>query len=107
MYNICKVHKASRKSRNNAMEILRIFLGKVSLCDFYIPKLFYVDEFACSFKKTTTTGRDKEIRYFMCSMKKFLMSNCSQVLMYEGLSGCGKSQILMEIEYLAQGESHR
>uniref|UniRef100_A0A8C0WML7 Adenylate cyclase type 10 n=1 Tax=Castor canadensis TaxID=51338 RepID=A0A8C0WML7_CASCN len=52
-------------------------------------------------------GRDKEIRYFMCSMKKFLMSNCSQVLMYEGISGCGKSQILMEIEYLAQGESHR
>jgi hypothetical protein len=27
--------------------------------------------------------------------------------MYEGISGCGKSQILMEIEYLAQGESHR
>ncbi|XP_060040565.1 adenylate cyclase type 10 isoform X2 [Erinaceus europaeus] len=52
-------------------------------------------------------GRDKEIKYFMCSMKEFLMSNCSQVLMYEGLPGYGKSQMLMEIEYLAQGEDHR
>ncbi|XP_047561108.1 adenylate cyclase type 10 isoform X1 [Lutra lutra] len=52
-------------------------------------------------------GRDKEIKYFMCTMKEFLVSNCSRVLMYEGLSGYGKSQILMEIEYLAQGENHR
>ncbi|NP_001075622.1 adenylate cyclase type 10 [Oryctolagus cuniculus] len=52
-------------------------------------------------------GRDKEIKYFMCTMKEFLMSNCSRVLMYEGLSGFGKSRILMEIEYLAQGENHR
>nr|XP_005319900.1 adenylate cyclase type 10 isoform X2 [Ictidomys tridecemlineatus] len=52
-------------------------------------------------------GRDKEIRYFMRTMKEFLMSNCSRILMYEGLFGYGKSQILMEIEYLAQGENHR
>ncbi|XP_032173937.1 adenylate cyclase type 10 isoform X4 [Mustela erminea] len=52
-------------------------------------------------------GRDKEIKYFMCIMKEFLVSNCSRVLMYEGSSGYGKSQILMEIEYLAQGENHR
>ncbi|XP_053461947.1 adenylate cyclase type 10 [Nycticebus coucang] len=52
-------------------------------------------------------GRDKEIKYFMCIMKEFLMSNCSRILMYEGSSGCGKSQILKEIEYLAQGENHR
>ncbi|XP_048212901.1 adenylate cyclase type 10 isoform X1 [Perognathus longimembris pacificus] len=52
-------------------------------------------------------GREKEIKYFMCTMKEFLISNCSQILMYEGLSGFGKSQILMEIEYLAQGENHR
>ncbi|XP_059944594.1 adenylate cyclase type 10 [Mesoplodon densirostris] len=52
-------------------------------------------------------GRDKEIKYFMCTMKEFLISNCSRVLMYEGLSGYGKSQILVEIEYLAQGENHR
>lgn len=43
----------------------------------------------------------------MCSMKEFLVSNCSRVLMYEGLSGYGKSQILMEIEYLAQGANRR
>ncbi|KAI4590217.1 hypothetical protein MJG53_001266 [Ovis ammon polii x Ovis aries] len=52
-------------------------------------------------------GREEEIKYFMCTMKKFLMSNCSQVLMYEGIAGYGKSQILVEIEYLAQGENHR
>ncbi|XP_014638746.1 PREDICTED: adenylate cyclase type 10 [Ceratotherium simum simum] len=52
-------------------------------------------------------GRDKEIEYFMCTMKEFLKCNCSRVLMYEGLSGYGKSQILKEIEYLAQGENHR
>ncbi|XP_003414943.1 adenylate cyclase type 10 [Loxodonta africana] len=52
-------------------------------------------------------GRDKEIKYFMCTMKEYLMSNCSRVLMYEGLPGYGKSQILMEIDYLAQGENHR
>lgn len=53
------------------------------------------------------TGRDKEIKYFMCSMREFLTSNCSRVLMYEGLSGYGKSQILMEIERLAQSKNHR
>lgn len=53
------------------------------------------------------TGRDKEIKYFMYTMKEFLGSNCSRVLMYEGLSGYGKSQILMEIECLAQRENHR
>lgn len=40
-------------------------------------------------------------------MKEFLTSNCSQVLMYEGPSGYGKSQILMGLEYLSQGENHR
>ncbi|XP_014384014.1 PREDICTED: adenylate cyclase type 10 [Myotis brandtii] len=52
-------------------------------------------------------GREKELKYFRCNMKEFLMSNCSRILMYEGLSGYGKSQILMEIEYLSQGENHR
>ncbi|KAM6154286.1 adenylate cyclase type 10 [Erethizon dorsatum] len=52
-------------------------------------------------------GRDKEIKYFMDNMKKFLISDCSRVLIYEGISGYGKSQILKEIEYLAQGQKHR
>ncbi|XP_055964576.1 adenylate cyclase type 10 [Sorex fumeus] len=52
-------------------------------------------------------GRNKEIDYFVCTMKEFLRANSSRVLMFEGLSGYGKSQLLMEIEYLAQGENHR
>ncbi|XP_019064466.1 adenylate cyclase type 10 isoform X5 [Fukomys damarensis] len=52
-------------------------------------------------------GRDKEIKYFMDNMKKFLITGCSRVLIYEGNPGYGKSQILKEIEYLAQGERHR
>ncbi|XP_054977953.1 adenylate cyclase type 10 [Sorex araneus] len=52
-------------------------------------------------------GRNKEIDYFVCTMKEFLMANSSRVLMFEGMSGYGKSQLLVEIEYLAQGENHR
>ncbi|XP_045694582.1 adenylate cyclase type 10 [Phyllostomus hastatus] len=52
-------------------------------------------------------GREREINYFRSTMKEFLTSNCSQVLMYEGLPGYGKSQILMGLEYLSQGENHR
>ncbi|XP_045402589.1 adenylate cyclase type 10 [Lemur catta] len=52
-------------------------------------------------------GREKEIRYFRYTMDEFLTSTCSQVLMYEGLSGYGKSQILTEIRSLAQGENCR
>uniref|UniRef100_A0A8C2YLG5 Adenylate cyclase type 10 n=1 Tax=Chinchilla lanigera TaxID=34839 RepID=A0A8C2YLG5_CHILA len=52
-------------------------------------------------------GRDKEIKYFMDNMKKFLISGYSRILIYEGIAGYGKSQILKEIEYLAQGERHR
>ncbi|KAI5127386.1 Adenylate Cyclase Type 10 [Manis pentadactyla] len=52
-------------------------------------------------------GRDKEIDYFTRTKEEFLMYNCSQVLMYEGVSGCGKSQILAQIEYLAQNENYR
>ncbi|XP_007935921.1 adenylate cyclase type 10 [Orycteropus afer afer] len=52
-------------------------------------------------------GRDKEIKYFMYVMKEYLMSNCSRVLMFEGLPGYGKSQLLMEVDQLAQGDNHR
>lgn len=43
----------------------------------------------------------------MDNMKKFLISGYSRVLIYEGMTGYGKSQILKEVEYLAQGERHR
>ncbi|XP_006147101.1 adenylate cyclase type 10 [Tupaia chinensis] len=52
-------------------------------------------------------GRDRELRYFRNGMKEFLTYNHSRVLMYEGRYGYGKSELLMEIEYLAQGEDHR
>lgn len=52
-------------------------------------------------------GREKELKYFRYNMKEFLTSNCSRILMYEGSPGYGKSQILMEIEYLSQGDNHR
>ncbi|XP_029417608.1 adenylate cyclase type 10 [Nannospalax galili] len=53
-------------------------------------------------------GRVREIEYFTSTMKDFLVTNCSRVLMYEGLPGYGKSHLLMEIEYLAsQHENHR
>ncbi|KAI5946171.1 Adenylate cyclase type 10 [Manis javanica] len=52
-------------------------------------------------------GRDKEIDHFMRTKKEFLTHNCSRVLVYEGASGCGKSQILAQIECLAQNENHR
>lgn len=43
----------------------------------------------------------------MRTKKEFLTHNCSRVLVYEGASGCGKSQILAQIECLAQNENHR
>ncbi|KAL6084861.1 hypothetical protein STEG23_001851, partial [Scotinomys teguina] len=53
-------------------------------------------------------GRVREINYFMSAMEDFLMRSCSRVLMYEGLPGYGKSQVLTEIKYLAsQPENHR
>ncbi|XP_036058629.1 adenylate cyclase type 10 isoform X2 [Onychomys torridus] len=53
-------------------------------------------------------GRVREIDYFMSAMEDFLMRSCSRVLMYEGLPGYGKSQILMKIKCLAsEPENHR
>lgn len=92
---------------NNSMEIPKVFLEVVSLCAFFVFLDYFMLIRFSPFLKNKTTGRDKEIKYFMCTMKEFLVSNCSRILMYEGLSGYGKSQILMEIEYLAQGENHR
>ncbi|XP_068950616.1 adenylate cyclase type 10 [Petaurus breviceps papuanus] len=52
-------------------------------------------------------GRDKEIKLFLHNMKEFLLSKSSQVLMFEGLTGYGKSQLISELVYLAQAEEHR
>lgn len=107
------LHETKKKTTNpakkyheqwNSKDILR-----VSLCAFLktISKLFYVNGFA-PLKKNKTTGRVKEIDYFMSAMKDFVTTNCSRILMYEGAPGYGKSHLLMEIEYLAsQHENHR
>nr|XP_044991917.1 adenylate cyclase type 10 isoform X2 [Jaculus jaculus] len=52
-------------------------------------------------------GRTKEINYFKDIMKTCLATKCSQVLMYEGLLGYGKSQLLTEIQHMAEEISHR
>nr|XP_020830307.1 adenylate cyclase type 10 isoform X11 [Phascolarctos cinereus] len=52
-------------------------------------------------------GRNKEIRLFLHNMKEFLLSQSSKVLMFEGVSGYGKSQLVSELGYLAQAEDHR
>ncbi|XP_043860540.1 LOW QUALITY PROTEIN: adenylate cyclase type 10 [Dromiciops gliroides] len=52
-------------------------------------------------------GRNKEIRLFLHNMKEFLLAKSSQVLMFEGVTGYGKSQLVSELGYLAQGDKHR
>ncbi|XP_072504824.1 adenylate cyclase type 10 isoform X3 [Notamacropus eugenii] len=52
-------------------------------------------------------GRNKEIRMFLQNMKEFMLSKSSQVLMFEGVTGYGKSQLVSELGYLAQAEDHR
>lgn len=98
--NLTRVHERCPENPKGS-------LGVVSLCASYVSPLFYLDWVCSLFKKIKMTGREKELKYFRCNMKEFLTSNCSRILMYEGLSGYGKSQILMEIEYLSQGENHR
>ncbi|XP_008065793.1 adenylate cyclase type 10, partial [Carlito syrichta] len=52
-------------------------------------------------------GRNKEIEYFICTMKEFFVYNQSRVLVYEASPGYGKSQVLMKIKCLAQGDKRR
>ncbi|XP_074122612.1 adenylate cyclase type 10 [Sminthopsis crassicaudata] len=52
-------------------------------------------------------GRNKEIRLFLYNMKQFLLAKSSQILMFEGVTGYGKSQLINELGYLAQSEDHR
>ncbi|KAM4626854.1 adenylate cyclase type 10 [Discoglossus pictus] len=58
-------------------------------------------------------GRDKEIETFLCTLSLFLQNKktawkqCQRIIVYEGHQGYGKSQILAEINYIAQKEGHR
>ncbi|XP_066433886.1 adenylate cyclase type 10 [Eleutherodactylus coqui] len=58
-------------------------------------------------------GRDKEIDVFRHTIREFIHSkdwrwkDCQRSLVYEGAHGLGKSQILAEINYLAQCDDYR
>ncbi|KAH1166356.1 hypothetical protein KIL84_015528 [Mauremys mutica] len=52
-------------------------------------------------------GREKELEIYDILLKGFVGSTEGRVIMYEGLMGCGKSQLLAEIAYLGQEAGHR
>ncbi|XP_067388626.1 adenylate cyclase type 10 [Emydura macquarii macquarii] len=52
-------------------------------------------------------GREKEFDIYDTSLKGFVGSTEGRVIMYEGLMGYGKSQLLAEIAYLGQKAGHR
>uniref|UniRef100_A0A8C9HDH8 Adenylate cyclase type 10 n=1 Tax=Piliocolobus tephrosceles TaxID=591936 RepID=A0A8C9HDH8_9PRIM len=107
IFDFCsQVHKIQTVSIGVASGI--VFCGIVGHTVRHEYTMFGMACLICNRKKDyPLLGRNKEINYFMCTMEKFLRSNSSQVLMYEGSRGYGKSQILTKIEYLAQGKNHR
>ncbi|XP_019386392.1 PREDICTED: adenylate cyclase type 10 [Crocodylus porosus] len=52
-------------------------------------------------------GREEEINLFQTSLKKFMGSTEGRVIMFEGLMGYGKSQLLTEIAYLGMEAGHK
>ncbi|KAM7162914.1 adenylate cyclase type 10 [Macrochelys suwanniensis] len=52
-------------------------------------------------------GREKELEIYDTLLKGFVGSTEGRVIMYEGLMGYGKSQLLAEIAYLGQKAGHR
>ncbi|CAM5134261.1 unnamed protein product [Eretmochelys imbricata] len=52
-------------------------------------------------------GREKELEIYDTLLKGFVGSTEGRIIMYEGLMGYGKSQLLAEIAYLGQKAGHR
>ncbi|XP_065266003.1 adenylate cyclase type 10 [Emys orbicularis] len=52
-------------------------------------------------------GREKELEIYDTLLKGFVGSTEGRVIMYEGLMGSGKSQLLAEIAYLGQEAGHK
>ncbi|XP_026511379.1 adenylate cyclase type 10-like [Terrapene carolina triunguis] len=52
-------------------------------------------------------GREKELEIYDTLLKGFVGSTEGRVIMYEGLMGFGKSQLLAEIAYLGQEAGHK
>ncbi|KAI4531216.1 hypothetical protein MG293_019074 [Ovis ammon polii] len=53
------------------------------------------------------TDREKELEAFRMAQQECLYQKKGQAVLYEGGKGCGKSQLLAEINFLAQKEGHR
>ncbi|KAF4013372.1 hypothetical protein G4228_004835 [Cervus hanglu yarkandensis] len=53
------------------------------------------------------TDREKELEAFRMAQQECLHQKKGQAVLYEGGKGCGKSQLLAEINFLAQKEGHR
>ncbi|XP_065259432.1 LOW QUALITY PROTEIN: adenylate cyclase type 10-like [Emys orbicularis] len=52
-------------------------------------------------------GREKELEIYDTLLKGFVGSTEGRIIMYEGLMGYGKSQLLAEIAYLGQEAGHK
>uniref|UniRef100_A0A8C8S0T7 Guanylate cyclase domain-containing protein n=1 Tax=Pelusios castaneus TaxID=367368 RepID=A0A8C8S0T7_9SAUR len=60
-----------------------------------------------SIKCFLVKGREKEIRIFQAALQGFVRRKEGRVVMYEGSTGYGKSQLIAEIDCLAREENHR
>uniref|UniRef100_A0A8C6D7C1 Guanylate cyclase domain-containing protein n=1 Tax=Moschus moschiferus TaxID=68415 RepID=A0A8C6D7C1_MOSMO len=58
-------------------------------------------------KNHSLLDREKELEAFQMAQKECLHQKKGQAVLYEGGKGCGKSQLLAEINFLAQKEGHR
>ncbi|XP_067609118.1 adenylate cyclase type 10-like isoform X1 [Pseudorca crassidens] len=58
-------------------------------------------------KNHSLLDREKELEAFRMAQQGSLQQKKGQAVLYEGGKGCGKSQLLAEINFLAQKEGHR
>ncbi|XP_061052232.1 adenylate cyclase type 10-like isoform X1 [Eubalaena glacialis] len=58
-------------------------------------------------KNHSLLDREKELEAFRMAQQGSLHQKKGQAVLYEGEKGCGKSQLLAEINFLAQKEGHR
>ncbi|XP_065768305.1 adenylate cyclase type 10-like isoform X7 [Muntiacus reevesi] len=58
-------------------------------------------------KNHSLLDREKELEAFRMAQQECLHQKKGQAVLYEGGKGCGKSQLLAEINFLAQKEGHR
>lgn len=93
------------------MEFCQGFWGE-SRSENYLYKLIQINK--CLLKSTGVLGspclftdREKELEAFRMAQQGSLQQKKGQAVLYEGGKGCGKSQLLAEINFLAQKEGYR